>query len=1068
MTWQRSAAALSRKLRAARRTRRRGRQLQLETLENRHLLATFIVNTTADTVDADLNDGLALDAGGNTSLRAAIMQANFTDEADTIQLGAGTYVLTRAGFNDNNAVNGDLDVLRDLTIVGAGAGATIISASSVNDRIFDVLGGLIQRDTRFHLEGVTLTGGVTNHADQFANRGGAVSLDARTTATILGCHFTGNRAPNGTIRQGGGGAIFSDGNLTIDACRFESNTAGTYGGAVQANATTTTLIVRNSTFANNSAVFGGALRLSRNSVVENSTFVGNVARHPTGGGAQGGAIENLGTLTLTNVTISGNDARSGGGVFSGTGATTRLNHCTVAFNTAQFGGGLHASGGSGTLSLENTIVARNSASDATGGPDVKFTVVSLGYNLIGNTANSSGLGAAGDLLNVDPLLAPLADNGGPTHTHAFLAGSPAGDAANPGSTLTSDQRWLARPRDVNGDGVFRADIGAFEDQTLWPPLAVAGGPYTVFEGGVVQLNAGGSQSRQQDPSLNFEWDFDGDGQFDDAVGATPFFSAAGLEGPGTVAVLVRVTDSMGLFNDGSASINIVNVAPTINGVTLNPSANFVIGREISLQALFSDAGVLDTHAASIDWGDGTSAPGQITESAGSGSAAGSHTYAVGGSYTIRVTVTDDDGAAATWSTSIVVTGPPTASAGGPYTVVEGGSITLDASGSTSEQSDPTLHFAWDLDGDNQFDDATGATPPFSAAGLDGPTSVTVGVRVTDSLGLSSDAFATVTVTNAPPTITGLDLFPPLTVTAGSPVSLTVFFADPGVLDTHGVSVDWGDGATTSASVSETGGSGSGASSHAFTAPGVYTITVTVTDDDGASAVTTCQIEVTGSDLLDNGVLRLIGTQGDDQVSIQRLDDGSLYVAANFLPAGSFTFAPGVVKAIVAHLAGGHDSFLVHRNVNIPIVADGGEGNDHLFGGGRNDILIGGLGADILNGNNGDDILIGGTTSFDANDEALLDLLAEWNSSRKFDSRVKNIRNATGEFLGGTNVRLLHSSTVFDDADADQLTGSAGRDWFFADTSRDSMADRKKDEPINDGNPAAAKSRPKPPKKGRKK
>ena len=81
--------------------------------------------------------------------------------------------------------------------------------------------------------------------------------------------------------------------------------------------------------------------------------------------------------------------------------------------------------------------------------------------------------------------------------------------------------------------------------------------------------------------------------------------------------------------------------------------------------------------------------------------------------------------------------PPTARAGGPYTVAEGGSVTLDGSASTDpEQVANTLTYAWDLDNDGQYDDATGVAPTFSAAGIDGPATRTVGLRVTDNQGAS--------------------------------------------------------------------------------------------------------------------------------------------------------------------------------------------------------------------------------------------------------------------------------------------------------------------------------------------
>jgi hypothetical protein len=96
--------------------------------------------------------------------------------------------------------------------------------------------------------------------------------------------------------------------------------------------------------------------------------------------------------------------------------------------------------------------------------------------------------------------------------------------------------------------------------------------------------------------------------------------------------------------------------------------------------------------------------------------------------------------------------PPTADAGGPYSVAEGGSVPLDGSGSTDNEQDPaTLTYEWDFDQDGQYDDATGIAPTFPATALDGPSSVTVGLKVTDDYGESDTDTATVNITNVAPT-----------------------------------------------------------------------------------------------------------------------------------------------------------------------------------------------------------------------------------------------------------------------------------------------------------------------------
>lgn len=98
-----------------------------------------------------------------------------------------------------------------------------------------------------------------------------------------------------------------------------------------------------------------------------------------------------------------------------------------------------------------------------------------------------------------------------------------------------------------------------------PPTAEAGESYSVSEGSTVSLNASASFDAEQPSStLIYEWDFDGDGLFDDATGPTPVFSAAGLDGPSQATVGLKVTDSGGLFGTATATITVNNVAPTAN------------------------------------------------------------------------------------------------------------------------------------------------------------------------------------------------------------------------------------------------------------------------------------------------------------------------------------------------------------------------------------------------------------------------------------------------------------------------------------------------------------------------
>ncbi len=174
--------------------------------------------------------------------------------------------------------------------------------------------------------------------------------------------------------------------------------------------------------------------------------------------------------------------------------------------------------------------------------------------------------------------------------------------------------------------------------TNQPPVADAGGPYSADEGGSVTVTASGSDP-DNDP-VTFAWDLDNNGTFETPGQSVPF-SAAGLDGPSTHTISVQVTDDGGLTATDQATVNVQNVAPTVDAITA-PVDPVQVGTEISASATFSDPGTPDTHTASFDWGDTETSAGTVTETGGSGSASGSHTYTNPGVYTVTLTVTDDD------------------------------------------------------------------------------------------------------------------------------------------------------------------------------------------------------------------------------------------------------------------------------------------------------------------------------------------------------------------------------------------------------------------------------------------
>jgi hypothetical protein len=190
-------------------------------------------------------------------------------------------------------------------------------------------------------------------------------------------------------------------------------------------------------------------------VVTRSTLNGNDAGGQLG---TGGGIANGGTLTVTNSTISGNSAfESGGGIDNG--GTLTFTDSTISRNSS--GSNFFNPIGSGDgISNSGTAMAAMSIFANAGGGNLDVTsgaqFVSLGHNLFSDTPRVA-LDPT-DLINTDPLLGPLDDNGGPTLTHALLPGSPALDAGVPVAGVTTDQRGISRPQGG------APDIGAFESR----------------------------------------------------------------------------------------------------------------------------------------------------------------------------------------------------------------------------------------------------------------------------------------------------------------------------------------------------------------------------------------------------------------------------------------------------------------------------------------------------------------------------------------------------------------------------------------------------------------------------
>jgi Ca2+-binding RTX toxin-like protein len=210
--------------------------------------------------------------------------------------------------------------------------------------------------------------------------------------------------------------------------------------------------------------------------VTNSTISGN-----GNSGTQGGGIQNLGSgvLTVINSTISGNSAEFGGGIVDGGRVSSTVTNSTISDNAATVGGGIFVEFNA-PLMLKNTIVANSTQGGNCTVSEFGGSIVDGGYNLEDGT--SCGFSDENNSQpSTEPELAALAENGGPTQTHALLSDSPAIDKGTSVGQST-DQRGEPRPHDfanidnaTDGDG---SDIGAFEVQPASnqaPSVSVARG-----------------------------------------------------------------------------------------------------------------------------------------------------------------------------------------------------------------------------------------------------------------------------------------------------------------------------------------------------------------------------------------------------------------------------------------------------------------------------------------------------------------------------------------------------------------------------------------------------------------
>lgn len=307
---------------------------------------------------------------------------------------------------------------------------------------------------------------------------------------------------------------------------------------------------------------------------------------------------------------------------------------------------------------------------------------------------------------------------------------------------------------------------------------------------------------------------------------------------GVYEVTGSVKDSRGAVGRGVLSLTVRNLAPVLTGVKLEE-----VNGEIVIKTGFTDAGVKDTHTAEINWGDGATGAGTVTEADGAGTASGRHAYGRPGNYTISLTVTDDEGGAASHNLSLTIGGGGLSNS--PPSVNPSDYSTSEGQGHFNAHfTDPDtldVHTATIDWGDGSPVQSLGVHK-FGNSGLlfgshnyvdDGTFNVTITVR--DNRGGVDVEVSPMTVHNTAPRVSWLRLTPDTRLfKPGDTVTVGGSFEDSGVRDTHTAVWDWGDGTTTPADLTRAEGFSHTSGTHQYTGPGAYEIRLIVTDDDGAT------------------------------------------------------------------------------------------------------------------------------------------------------------------------------------------------------------------------------------------
>ena len=381
-----------------------------------------------------------------------------------------------------------------------------------------------------------------------------------------------------------------------------------------------------------------------------------------------------------------------------------------------------------------------------------------------------------------------------------------------------------------------------------PPVADAGGPYIGEECNSMLLNASGSYDSDGDP-LTYRWNISGiwiENYYYPYLEWTWFDDFSGV-------VTLEVSDG-DLTATDTAIVNISNVPPEI--LSVEGPTEVDVGTEFLLLVNFFDGmsdprfkiASLDTYTATFSWGDGSSTV--LSLGAGEFWANASHIYSEIGVYHIIIAIVDDNGGEAIAEWDVIVGGIALVEAGADG-IIDEGSMFI-SSGFLADADSPTYTAIVD------YGDGTEAQPLLLNLGntfdlnhtyFDNDVYIVLVTVFNEGVEYGSDT-ANVTVNNVPPSIESMSVSPADPLPPGVLLELIGMFSDPGILDIHTATIEWGDGQTTSINVPF--GTYLVTGNHTYASAGAYIVTLTVVDDDGGSDSMTLEYYVVDVEDVDAG------------------------------------------------------------------------------------------------------------------------------------------------------------------------------------------------------------------------